>query len=125
MVRNILVPVDSSKHSLKAAKLAIRLAKGLGAKITLIHVVEIHPYFSVPEYLIAKDEMALMKIRELVEGWLAKIERTANKENVNVRHEILIHSTSVVESIVTYSKRKQIDLIVMGTRGTSGLRGCL
>ena len=125
MTMNILVPIDTSDYSLKAAKFAVKLAKGIGANMTLIHVVEIHPYFSVPEYLMAEDDRALKKISKSVEGWFARIEKIAKKQDVEIRHEILLHSTSVVESIVLYAKRRKIDLIIMGTKGTSGFKRLL
>ncbi len=125
MIKNILVPIDASNYSIKAAKFAVQLAKGLNAGITLIHVVEIHPYFSVPHYLITEDERALKRIRKSIESWFTKIERITKKEKVKTKHEILLQSTSVVESIVQYAKRKNVGLIVMGTKGRTGFRGLL
>lgn len=125
MVNTILVPIDTSKYSFKAAKFAVRLAKGIDANIILIHVVEIHPYFSVPEYLMVPNDKALRKISKDVERWFARIENIAEKQNVNVKHEILLHSTSVIESIVAYAKRKKVNLIVMGTKGIGGFRRLL
>jgi nucleotide-binding universal stress UspA family protein len=125
MVRNILVPVDMSRYSLKAARTAIQLAAALHARITIIHVVEIHPHFAVPEYLMSKDDRVLKEIRRDVERWLTKIEKMAKSQNVTMKYEILLRSTSVVESIVQYAKRKKMNIIVIGTRGRTGFERLL
>jgi nucleotide-binding universal stress UspA family protein len=125
MVKSILVPINASDYSFKAAKLAINLAKGLGARIILIHVVEIHPYFTIPEYLMAQDDRSLKRVKKRINDWFARIERIAKKEKVTINHETLLQSTSVVESIVVYARRRKVELIVMGTKGASGFKRLL
>ncbi len=118
----LLVGVDESKYSAKAAEFSIKLAKGLGANITLIHIVGIYPYFAIPQYLLKEDDKGLKAIREKVKGWFNKIDSSAKRQNVKINHEVLMRSTTVVESIVEYAKRKKVNLIVMGTMGRKGLR---
>lgn len=125
MVKTILVPVDDSKYSFKAAQFAIGLAKGLRAKILLIHVVEIYPYFAVPEYLMQEDDPGLKRIRKRVESIFKKIEGIAKKQKVPIQTDILLRSRSPAESIITYAKRKRVDLIVMGTKGSTGFKKIL
>ena len=122
VVMKLLVPVDESKHSAKAAEFSIKLAKGLGANITLIHVLEIYPYYAIPPYLMTEDHEGLKEIRGKVNDWFKKIDGSAKKQKVKVNHEVLLRSTTVVESIVQYAKRKKVDLIVIGTMGRSGFR---
>ena len=43
MYKNILVPIDGSKLSEKAAKEAVGLARAVGAKLTLFHCVADFP----------------------------------------------------------------------------------
>lgn len=126
VVRNILVPIDASECSFAAAKYAINLAKISGANMALIHVVERHPYYSLPYYLTAGADRALEKeIKKTAERWFEKIEEIAKKQNVDVSHDVLLRRRSVIGSIVLYAVDNKIDLIVMGTKGTTGLKRLL
>lgn len=126
MIRKILVPMDASKYSVAAANYAIDLAKACDASVILIHVVETHPYYSLPYYLTSGADRALEKdIEKVVEDWLAKTEEVAKKQNVNIKHEILFRSKSIVGSIVSYAERNKVDLIIMGTKGFSGFKRLL
>lgn len=126
MIKKILVPIDASECSFAAANYAIGVAKTSNASIILIHIVERHPYHSLPYYLTAGADRALEKeIKKVAEGWFAKIGESAKKENVSVRHYILFRSRSVIESIVSYAKNNNVDMIVMGTKGATGLKRLL
>lgn len=46
----------------------------------------------------------------------------AAKEGVKLSTDIIIDVTSVAETIIQYAKKEEVDLIVMGTRGTTGLK---
>ena len=69
-----------------------------------------------------EDDKGLKAIREKVKGWFNNIDRSAKKQNVKINHEVLMRSTTVVESIVEYVKRKKVNLIVRGTMGRKGVR---
>lgn len=126
MIKRILVPIDASKCSLAAADFAIDLAKAHNAVISLIHVVETHPYYSLPYYLAAGADKAVERdIEKTVEGWFVEIGAKARKQNVTVRHDIIFRSKSVIGSIISYAERNNIDLIVIGTRGFSGFKRLL
>lgn len=51
-------------------------------------------------------------------------ERTVEK-TVKVQAEILVAVNSVVKEIVEYAEKQDVDLIVIGTRGMSGLKRIL
>ena len=46
MVKKILIAVDGSQHSLQSVELGSKIAKAMGAKVVLFHVVK--PY-SLPD----------------------------------------------------------------------------
>lgn len=126
MIKKILVPIDASDCSTAAANYAVGLAKVCNASIILIHVVERHPYRSLPYYLTAGANRVLEKeIKKVAEVWFAKIEENARKQNVRVRHDLLLRRRSVIESMVSYAEDNRIDLIVMGTMGATGLKRLL
>lgn len=126
MIKRILVPIDASKCSFAAADYAIGLAKVHNAAINLIHVVETHPYYSLPYYLASGADKAVERdIEKTVEGWFAKIGEKARKENVTVRHDIIFRSKAVIESIISYADQNNVDLIVIGTRGLTTFKRLL
>lgn len=51
-------------------------------------------------------------------------ERTVEK-TIKVQTEILVAVNSVVKEIVEYAEKQDVDLIVIGTRGMSGLKRIL
>jgi nucleotide-binding universal stress UspA family protein len=46
----------------------------------------------------------------------------AKDEDIHVKTEIFIDVKSIIQSILEYASHKNIDLIVLGTRGKTGLK---
>lgn len=118
-MKKILVPTDFSEYALNAAKLAAAIAKKFDARIYFLHVV------SMPEY--ETGIMPGQSRQDIAEGLfiLKKVKMDFNKllesdflEGVNVA--TAIQYDGVYESVVEQSKKHDIDLIVMGTHGSSG-----
>jgi len=58
-----------------------------------------------------------------IEGeWFTGIKKNALAINVKIETEILMEGKSVVADIIEYSEKQSIDLIVIGTKGKTGLR---
>ena len=119
MFQNILVAYDGSEHSHKAAHIAGDLARMQSeTDLWLVCVLDQipselgHPYV---DHIITerkqKGEELLLKARDLI------------GENVTIHDELLFGSPA--ESILDISRSLNIDLIIIGTRGLSGLRGLL
>jgi nucleotide-binding universal stress UspA family protein len=125
MFKNILVPTDGSKLSVKAAKSAVKLAKSIGAKVT--------GFYAAPDYSSTyygdgyvlpspsaktQAEAAQKQARQC----LSTIEVEAEVEKVpcEVFHVI---SDSPYEAIIDAAKKKKCDLILMASHGRRGLSG--
>ena len=62
---------------------------------------------------------------EDAKSWLDNFNQQAKENNIQLRTE-LINSTRPVDYIILeYAEEKQIDLIVMGTRGRTGFKKLL
>ena len=118
-MKRILVPTDFSKFSINAAKIAAQIAKKHDARIYFLHVVNI----PIVETGIIPGQTQ----QDVAEGlYILKQVRKSFKQllnadflkGVNVAEAVLFDG--VYESIVKQSKKHEIDLIVMGTHGTSG-----
>lgn len=113
-IRCILVPVDFSKHSDAAAEFAAGLAARLGASLHLLHAVEFPP-----EYVAYLPPEALDEMEATAVERLDALARSTSGEGVNVE---IHHRRGVVSDVIVgYAKQLDADLVVMGTRGHTGL----
>ncbi len=113
-VKNILVPIDFSKCSKNALKIAIKIAKKVGAKIHMVNAVHIHtphPDFSggsVIDGLIADYEAQVKQSFEELESEIIELK--------DVPHESDRFLSYLTDAIFAECDSKDIDLIIMGTR---------
>ena len=123
MFKHILVPTDGSKLSAKALKLAVKLAKAMGAKVTGFYAA---PAFSSTYYgdgyilrAPSAEEQAEFA-QEQARKYLSAIEVEAEVEKVpcEVFHVV---SDSPYEAIIDAAKKKKCDLIIMASHGRRGL----
>jgi nucleotide-binding universal stress UspA family protein len=124
-IKRILVPVDGSKPSEKATEFGIALAKLLNADVIALHVIQTAPYTTVlahpstvpPPIPLVDDE-----VRKFANECVNKVAEKAKGFDVKVIPIISETSSSVRDEIIKIAKEKDVDLIVMGTRGMTGLK---
>ncbi|MEM7224386.1 MAG: universal stress protein [Pseudomonadota bacterium] len=153
MLRTILVPTDGSAHADKAVDLAGDLAGKYGAKIILLHVLlrghmpeglvraaqvehlgEKHGHpanlVNMPQEIMARVEgkkgtqMPLEVLEFIGKRVLAGAEQVCRDKGVETV-ELMVEEGNPSEIILDTAKRTKADMIVMGSRGLSGLRGLL
>ncbi len=122
----ILVPLDGSKHAFKALGYACDLAEKYGSAITLLHVVAsreipeaVRQYVEV-EHIEAPPSYVYEQM--VAENVLGEGERHAREHGVKAVHKRVEHGDPS-EAILEVAKSEGYDVIVMGTRGLSGIRG--
>ncbi|MDG6901468.1 MAG: universal stress protein [Nitrososphaerota archaeon] len=117
-MQKILVAVNGSKHSEKAADFAADLAKELSAKIILIFVM---PRPDVPEDYAdyAKREILANPVASYLntvsEGIIAKL--GARLEKKGVEFEAIYHLGNPVEKILETARARKVGLVVVGMHG--------
>ena len=129
-IYKVLVPIDGSELSRKAADYAILLSSKLGSELFIMHVLNDVPYeHNVGSYglydIETPDEIKqiLQESKEMTKEWFDKIKEDAVKMNMKVIKTELVTTRSSIESaIVDYAERNGIDLIVLGTAGHSGFK---
>jgi nucleotide-binding universal stress UspA family protein len=129
-IRQIVVAVDGSKPSLDASEQAISLAAKYEADLIAVHVVSPGVRYDYLEDVITPGLPASLKevIVLAVENgqkYLDEVKQKASESKLEVQTEVLIGATSVVKEIVEYAAEHKIDLIVIGTRGISGIKRML
>jgi len=113
LFKNILVPHDGSGHSKHAFKVALDMAKKYNSKLSMVTVLDTSPGYWAHTSL---WDNAMVGARTLVTREFESFESTAKKAKVSF-HSGIIESHSITKAIVSYSKSKKIDLIVMGAHG--------
>jgi universal stress protein A len=117
-LNKILVPVDFSEFSLKAAHYAVCFAEQFGATINLFYALE------QPSYISGTDGIVItLPEGELVRHAQEKLRAIASNElkmTGSVKLEVRVGRP--YEEIVKYAKEMQIDLIIIATHGYTGLK---
>ncbi len=115
-MKTILVPTDYSDTSLEALKFAVDIAGIYQARLLVFHAFEI-PDGILFDYPFKGDMIKVMKDKSKLsyENWIKKLDT----QNVNVHFEVEQNST--VSAIRRVIEAKEIDLVVMGTHGITGL----
>jgi nucleotide-binding universal stress UspA family protein len=125
MFKNILIPTDGSKLSQKAAVQGVKLAKSLGAKVTALFAAPpatpIVYRDSLPVGYATPGEHAQM-IKRTAAKHLDFVAREARKARLKFE-AVQVTSDYPEEDILKVARKRNCDLIVMGTHGQGGLRG--
>lgn len=123
-VGKILLAIDKSGYKDKAIAYAITLAKSLGAEVTVIHVIDKASMGATADvlgfYRGGKLKAYQDALKKDADSLLNKVVQLGDKEGVTMREEVLVDS-SVKNAILHYAKNKKMDLIVIGTKGMTGL----
>lgn len=119
-LKRILVPTDFSKYSHTALGYAAALAEKFGAELYLLHVVQnvgllIPDMVNVVPPIMPSNEQMTAAVRDALDRVIKenKLEQFKTKPEVRL-------GTPFYE-IIQFAKETNIDLIVIGTHGHSGL----
>lgn len=101
------------------------------SKVYCIHAIARVPYGHFLDGYAA--QMYLEEIKKQAESWFSDIIKIArqkavsdnNGTTIDILAEVFVTVDSIVETIVNYSANKDIDLIVIGTIGRSGIKRLL
>jgi nucleotide-binding universal stress UspA family protein len=114
---------------MKAAEYAISIAKIYNAELIAINILtsDIGYIYSSPGI-----ESPPLTIREIIllaedeaKKWFDKIKAAANKNEIQFRTEFIVAKRSVLSTILDYAEEQNINLIVVGTTGRSGIKKML
>jgi nucleotide-binding universal stress UspA family protein len=126
----ILVAIDGSEISMKAAVYAMDIVKKNKSQLIALTVLDISTPRRISSSFITAPTYGLKELEEKrkeAQQWLDKFEKLAAKENnVKLKSEIIEDPISRVGSaIVDYAERENVDLIVIGSRGRTGFKKML
>ena len=119
MYRNVMVPVDGSPFAREAVLQGLRIASKSGAMLRLVRVAVSPPLLSAPDAA-AFDSVAVreMQTAELADLYAIAAECRAHS---TVRVTASLERGPVVDALIGYARRHDVDLIVMRSHNRHGL----
>jgi nucleotide-binding universal stress UspA family protein len=117
-MKRILIPTDFTKYADEAIEVGAQIAKKQGYEIVLIHMLELPGQMndaikgetSIPEVMLFKRK---------AEEMLRSIKNRPYLAGINITE--VVRLDGAYNGINNYIKQNSIDLIVMGSHGTSGI----
>ena len=116
--RHILAPTDFSEYSKQAVASALELAKKFGAKLSILHVVELPPY-PVEGYVPPSLSATFLEdLERQASQDLAQVVPEAESAGIEVARLVTVGSP--YRKVIDMAEAEQVDLIVMATAGRTG-----
>ena len=126
-MKSILLPTDFSNNSLNAIKYAVSIFKDVSCNFYLLNVQKASSFISDDMMVMSASttiyETLISAAKKSIENIIQKIEAKYNNEKHHF-HSIVDYD-NLIDSINQTSKIRNIDLIIMGTKGASGLKKVL
>jgi nucleotide-binding universal stress UspA family protein len=122
----ILVPIDGSKNSMKAVEYGIDIAQIYGCDLIVLHVLFSQSGFAFHTETVtgtittsSLDDLN-NEARQDAERLFNEVKKISERTKIKVKTEVVVTVISVVEAILSYAEKEDIDLIVVGSKGRSG-----
>lgn len=114
-IRNIAIATDFSPWSDRAAEHALFVARRFGAVVHFLHAVRRSEFPFAPDLMVSLEELAERDSHDLI----CRLKATNSLDNIE--HHCWNLSGEVSDVFWDFVKLHSIDLLVMGTRGRTGL----
>ena len=136
LFKKILVALDGSESSQKAAQAALELAEKLKADLILLHAITPPTTYyhstiaspagmSLPAPSQHEIDAYYAYAKKVATSIVGEVEFKGKKLGIHVKAEIPEAVSSVVETILNHAAKENVDLIVVGTRGLGGFKKLL
>ena len=122
----ILIPIDGSSHSKKALEFAADFALRYTAKLCILHVLQNSP---------GSDTISLGAASVTIEASQKNLDESARELMETAKKvatdmgcsdvETITRGGHPTQQIIRCARKKEIDLIVLGSRGLSDIKGLL
>jgi nucleotide-binding universal stress UspA family protein len=126
-ISKLLVGIDGSSDSMKAADEAIAIAKLHGASLLIVHVIP--SQMRVGEYSSSvaaptSDEY-LRRADKAADIWFDRIKTKAREVGIQANTRVISSGYTIGQVIVDLAEEEKVDLVVVGTRGMTGFKKLL
>ena len=140
MIHHVLVPTDGSEYAERAVRFSAQVAdRRHEAEVIVLYVhlrvqpisqerasvqVPGEPHHEVPLFQNESDAEELVHAQEIVDSAVAEIKSLVTSPDVTVTGRVVVDDR-VDEGVLKVADEIKADIIVMGTRGLSTLRGAI
>ena len=127
MINKILVATDASAASNRAVRMAAYIAASHEAELLILHVIRDMQLPTLMKKAPELEEFANARediMRQVAEDILNEAEVLAQKSGAQ-KIQTAIGSGDPASSVIGFSKRRNIDMIVIGTRGLGKIKEVL
>lgn len=121
-IKRILCPIDFSPVSRDALGHAVAMGRCYRARVTALHVAEI---VAVPDGLVAAPGTVFAPSFSVEEAASEAARFVEPMRSAGVQVDVAVVEGSPTRTILEIAARENIDLVVMGTHGRSGLKHLL
>ncbi len=128
-MKTILVPTDFSNCSILALEFAATLAAKTKAKLYILNIVSINtfmatdPVISVPTAAVLLDGL-YQDLKKESGSQLKNLAKQKFLDKINVT-TATVSGTSIHLEIIAYAKKIKAGIIIMDSKGSSGIKGIL
>jgi nucleotide-binding universal stress UspA family protein len=122
--KKILVAIDGSDNAKRAARVAIVLAKKFGSVLFAVHVIKELTYSAASDHVLSAraTRRYIDSAKTQAERWISEVVSRAERQGIKARGEVIENVPSIVDAILDDADEWKVDLIILGTRGLSGLK---
>jgi nucleotide-binding universal stress UspA family protein len=122
MFKKIVCPIDFSEFTDEILKYAVNITKKFNAELHLIHIIPNLNYFTPYESFLTPEN--LVAIEKNIEKEVEKDFEKVTKD-IDMPLKKIVKTGATFVEIIDYIKEEDIDLVVMGTHGRSGIEHIL
>lgn len=119
-MKRILVPTDFSPTSERAFRFAVDLAVRMKGSVILHHT-----YFPVESSFIAAEQQREAYNQQAEEKIVKRLQRLKKKvmgDTIRIPVSTIVGRSPLISKTLRFAEENQVDLIVMGTQGATGLK---
>jgi len=127
VMKNILLPTDFSKNSINAIGYALEFLKDQKCQFYILNVQKASSFITDDMMVVNSSTTIYKTLINAAKKSINNIVSTINEEFNNKNHQFhsIVDYDNFIDSINQVCKNHDIDLIIMGTKGASGLEKVL
>ncbi len=126
MIHHVLVPTDGSENAERAVRFSAQVAdRRHEAEVTVVYVhLRVPPLSQSDAVSVEPGKEELVHAQEIVDRAVAEIKSLVTSPDVIVTGRVVVDSR-IDQGVLRVADEIKADIIVMGTRGLSTLRGAI